>query len=499
MADITAEFYLQETTRMEATFELSQGGSKIKVGNQSALDLLIEMNEAKKNLAINLQGKGIDANASEETLGELVSKVPDILSSSDREIVECITTNFNFSNTWNNANDLSSAKIKGYYFYHYKNNANLKYFKISDIEQRISDNTNTDISSMITSVNCGTSMYIGKILHSPDYSKIYVVAGTGSSNQIRQFDVTWDGDTITNVVFNSNINIAGSSTVNTASLDSTGKKLIFLRNGDDKKCVWMYNFETGVTSEVTGTRVYFNSVSNFYYRFFISYVGDNEFVVCGVINDRYVQAVHFSLNGTEATLIANNIGSYQITNTSFASDLLSSKARVVEYEEGKYKILIPLEPYTTSKNALKLATYDTYTKSLIEYRTNIRTIGFNSNTSNLNNPNPIDIVYDATLQRYVAISGVDFFVFDKSLNLLNSFNVNCVNTNNYVIGAFFAGNGRLMSIFYYNDGKVMKFPFWYGKKTMMRRTVSIDGTSKNFYYAPSLPIQQSEIEEGWFD
>ena len=97
------------------------------------------------------------------------------------------------------------------------------------------------------------------------------------------------------------------------------------------------------------------------------------------------------------------------------------------------------------------------------------------------------------------ISGVDFFIFDNKCNLINSFNVNCVNTTNYISGAFFAGNGRLLSVYYYNDGQAMKFPYWINKKTIIKKTVSINEEQKDFYYAPSLPIQQSEIEDGYFD
>ena len=357
---------------------------QISLGNESALDLLIERNTAKSDLATNLQGKGINADASTETLNELVNKVPNIQSSSDREVVECITTNFDCNIGWNNSNDLTVAKIKGYYFYYYKNNSNLKYFKISDVEQSLNDNSNTNISSFITTINTGNNMFTGKILYTSDYTKLYVICGSGG-RQIRYFDIVWDGDTITSVTFNSDISLDGSKLVYTASLDSTNKKLLYTKS--DSKSVWLYDFDTSTSTEISGTSSVFSGTGSSYpyFRYDINYVGDNEFVVCGATESRYATVVHFSLNGTAATLIENITGQYQITNTSFTSDAIWGKIKIVQYETGKYKVLIPLEPYTTSKNALKLATYDTYTKVLTEYTKNIRTVGFNSNFYNFNN------------------------------------------------------------------------------------------------------------------
>lgn len=68
---------------------------QISLGNESAIDLIVSQNKAKVELAENLQGLGVSANASTDTLEELAYKVSTVSADDVRQKPKAIALNVN--------------------------------------------------------------------------------------------------------------------------------------------------------------------------------------------------------------------------------------------------------------------------------------------------------------------------------------------------------------------------------------------------------------------
>ena len=469
--------------------------NQINLGNESAVDLLIERNVAKQDLATNLQGKGVSADASTETLGQLVNKVPNILSASNEELIECITTDLTANNiTWDN-NNMSFARINGYLFFTKIGDWRLSCIKISEIEQAMPYDQQTNVANIITSANnTYASIYPGNIFSSPDFTKIYVF---GNYSGFWLFDAVWDGDTITSLTYNTFVNLTGNKIINAGDINSTGDKIIYIKDGSNS--IWLYDLVNETNTEIFNTDILqHDAFEKLYSCSSIKWVGNNEIVFAACSKSRYVKVLHFSIDGTIATLIANKNGQIQAGNSKFTATYLFNRTTLVEYSSGKYKFIIPLEPYIQSYDALKLAIYDTYTKELIEYNKNIRHLKCFNNISNLNSPCHTDITYNSTYHRWILSVGWDFYIFDDNFELKSAMSTNCLSTGDYLNGSIFISDNSIYSPNSGTFGQAIKVQYWLNKKTITKRTVSINEEQKDFYYTPEI-ITVSDIENGYFD
>ena len=111
----------------------------------------------------------------------------------------------------------------------------------------------------------------------------------------------------------------------------------------------------------------------------------------------------------------------------------------------------------------------------------------------------MDIMYVENLHRYIVCAGMNFFIFDQNWNLLNAVNTNTQTINSSLHGLFFTENSLIAFRFSSSSPEGIKIPYWFGKKTIVKRTKSIDGNSKNFYYTLVENISVQDIEDGYFD
>lgn len=58
---------------------------QINIGNETAIDLLVTQNKSKAELATNLQGLGVSADANTDTLEELAYKVSTVSADNARQ------------------------------------------------------------------------------------------------------------------------------------------------------------------------------------------------------------------------------------------------------------------------------------------------------------------------------------------------------------------------------------------------------------------------------
>ena len=460
--------------------------NQLNVGDESAIDLLIERNTAKKDLAVNLSGKGITANASTETLNELVQKVANISSDSSKEYVESITTNITYGsaykpNKWR-------LRIKDYIFFVKNGDPKLYYAKISDIEQGLaSNNTSGSVSTLFTSVSAGNNFTNNNDLTTnSDYTKLYVVS---TNANVAYFDIVWDGDTITSVTFNSTINF-----------DSQGEWSIS-SNSDASKILYA-NAENKVKLYASGsaTSLFTLSISGIFNSCFVRFVGDNQFVV-GYVSSSILYVLLYSLEGTTATLVSTS----QIACSNFMSTSFYRSVAIIEYATGKYKVIMGLRGILGAINTNKLAIYDTDTKTITMYNTNIATSGLYSNDTysmntsqpSYNNPTFIDVTYNSTLERYYIVYGSNFFIFDTSWNLKNSFAANMSGNSNAFTGWLWCANANTI-VAINADLTAIKAPFWLNKKTVIQRTVSINDTTKDIFLTAN-GVTVADIEAGYYD
>ena len=154
---------------------------QINLGNESVIDLVVSQNKAKTELANNLQGLGISANASTDTLEQLAYKVSTVSADDDRQKPKNFSV-FAESNTQNSSWDHFSCgyTIKnGWFLFFFWSDSNLriKRFKLSamnitnyDSEKRLSLGT-----SNVGTLDNGSS---AKFILNDDGSNLYVMQNT---------------------------------------------------------------------------------------------------------------------------------------------------------------------------------------------------------------------------------------------------------------------------------------------------------------------------------
>lgn len=471
--------------------------NQINLGNESAIDLLLEQNTAKANLATNLSGKGITANASTETLNELVNKVANIQSTSDRELVKCITLNrvnaVDFNSYSRDANAAYYLKAKGYLFFIKKGISGLFYIKLSDMLTYITtQNTLTNLTANVVSVSISNiiSPIYAEITANSDFTKIFVsgISDSGTAS-IAYFDVVWNGDDISSVTFNKYLGTGVSKDVYNISSNSDGSKLLYIRY--DTIGVFLYDVANETTTQISGVSFKAQYPHYMSQRVSVRWVGDSEFVTVELYNSSWVLE-HYSLTGSTATSLLESSAVSQGT-LSTEDDNIGQGLKVVEYDTNKYKVFIAGSAVDTDWNYLKLCIYDTYTKTMTSYSTNIGTIGQTVNSNRTTEVYPIDIAHIG--QYYIVSHCVNFLIFDENWNNINNVAKNNVNSNKVLNSVFFAGD-YLVGI--RPDFSAIKLKYWFGKKTITKRTVSVNGTEKEFFYSPE-QVAIADIENGYFD
>lgn len=156
-------------------------GRITNIGDEIAVDLLLQQNQTKVALANNLQGLGVSANANTDTLNELAYKVSTVNADDDRQKPKNISV-FANSNTQESGWDhfpYGYTIKNGWFLFFYSDGSNLriKRFKLSamdvtnyDSEKRLSLGTN----------NVGTldNGSYPKFILNDDGSNLYVMQNT---------------------------------------------------------------------------------------------------------------------------------------------------------------------------------------------------------------------------------------------------------------------------------------------------------------------------------
>ena len=473
---------------MRGNTNANTSGGSGNIGNESALDLLIAQNTAKANLATNLQGKGIEANATTETLNELVNKVPNILTDNSQTFPECLTLNLTVSPLYKYIRR-NVIEVNGYFIFlnvsSTTNVAYLSYIKKSDIENAMIDNTSVSLSSFILNSASLSSQSIAgetQLCLTPDNNKIYLWDTTSTNHHIRAFDINWSGEDITSITEDTNVNIniaIGNYCGNLVYRDS--KLLMSSATG-----IYLYDLTTS-----TKTTLKSATLPRGYYSFIIWYKSD-EFIYGYIENSKLTIEV-YSISGSSATLVDTIYGS--TTSTASNWDDIQNKIKVVGN-----KVFIPMSQNNTY-SGIKLAIYDLNSKTITEY-TNAKTINMSLVSSEMNRYlSKVSVLH--LDNRYIVETRYVFYIFDESFNLINSVNINTdvisansssvSNTPNFST-LFWLGD-KMIS---FDGANVISIPYYYGKKTIIKKVNSINEQTKEMYY-PADEITVADIEAGYYD
>lgn len=463
----------------------TSGGAN--VGNESALDLLIAQNTAKRDLATNLQGKGIEANATTETLNELVNKVPNILTDNSQTFPECLTLNLTITplTTYIRRNVI---EVNGYFIFLNVSSstsiAYLSYIKKSDIENAMIDNTSVSLSSFILNSASLTSQSIynyTQLCLTSDNNKIYLWDTTGTNHHIRAFDINWNGDDIVSITEDTNVDINVAIGTECGNLVYRDSKLLM----SSSTGIYLYDLTTS-----TKTTLKSETLPRGAYSFVIWYQSD-EFIYGYIENSKLTIEV-YSLSGTTITLL-NTIYSSTISIGS-NWDAVYNKIKIIGN-----KVLIPLEQ-STDYAGIKFAIYDISNKTITEYN-NAKTIGL-SLTPSTPNQFQLQINVLSLENRYIVAVGYIFYIFDINWNLINSVNIN----TNVISATASASNTPTFSTLFwlgdkmisFNGTNVISIPYYYGKKTIIKKVNSINEQTKEMYY-PTDELSVADIEAGYYD
>ena len=101
---------------------------QINIGNESALDLVVSQNKAKVELASNLQGLGISANANTDTLEQLAYKVSTVSADDVRQKPKGLAINTSTRN--GDYYNINHYIVKNGWIFS-RNGTSLKYKKLS--------------------------------------------------------------------------------------------------------------------------------------------------------------------------------------------------------------------------------------------------------------------------------------------------------------------------------------------------------------------------------
>lgn len=162
---------------------------QINIGNESALDLLIKQNNAKQELANNLQGLGVNANASTDTLEQLVYDVSTVSVDNNRQIPKSIAINVNSAadeSSYDNLYDGYCIK-NGWFIWLYSDGSSLKLrrFKLSAMNisnyntQKTISQGNTNVGTLDNGSNC-------QFVMNDDGSNVYII----NNNTIKKYAIS---------------------------------------------------------------------------------------------------------------------------------------------------------------------------------------------------------------------------------------------------------------------------------------------------------------------
>lgn len=454
---------------------------QINIGNETALDLLVKQNNAKQELANNLQGLGVDANASTDTLEELAYKVSTVISSNNRQEQESIGI---IPKTSGGSDNEIEFQIKNGWIFvipsHDSNNV-LYYKKLSSFE--LYNYYESISTNMSTKSNMNEEMWRNNPIKFTEDGNYLFVINNGSLNR---WTVTW-GQNYNTVSFSSKITITpqyegNEDNIYNFDISGDGSKLIFQTSSYGTGIIDISSISSSTTVAYTPLQ---NVSSNTDFQWRFTNV-DNE-ILCIVRNSNTDEIEFHRFSVTNNTCTEENRFDIPCNDSSWWT------RGILTYKDANnhYKIIYNNGGYNYDSPSFVI--YDCSTKVFNQY--------FSFNTNGINDSSrsyPINVFIRNN--KYYLIAGMCVLIFDSNWNLLGNtlvkidyegFYSNNIWNTVYWNGDLYAFNGE-----YYEN--VIKYKLFFDKKLVYSRNVTPTGKSQKQLVYSVFPLEE-DILNGYFD
>lgn len=454
---------------------------QINIGNETALDLLVKQNNAKQELANNLNGLGVSANASTDTLEQLAYKVSTVISSNNRQEKESIGTLIPISG---GSEDQIGFQIKNGWIFvipSHDNNDVLYYKKLSSFE--LYNYYESIATTMQTKSNMNDEIWRNNyIKFSEDGNYLFTNNNTG----INRWSVTW-GSNYSTVSFSNKISITPTFEGNEDSIydfdiSGDGSKLIFQTESYGTGIINISSISTSTTVAYTPLQ---NLSSNLEFHWKFTNV-DNE-IMCIARNDgtNKVEMHRFSVTNNTCTeesrfdITCCNSSWWEVGFQIYKD--LNNHYKII-YNNGGYNYDIPA-----------FVIYDCSTKVFTQYFCYI------SEHYSSSRSYPISVFVKNN--KYYLMAGMCILIFDSNWNLLGNTLVKLdyenfspyedIRNSVYWNGDIYAFSGD-----YYDS--VVRYKTYFDKKLVYSRNVTPTGQSEKQLNYSAFPTEQ-QIIDGYYD
>lgn len=465
---------------------------QISLGNESTIDLVVSQNKAKTELASNLQGLGVSANASTDTLEQLAYKVSTVSADDVRQKPKGLA--INTSNRNGDYYSINHYIVKNGWIFS-RNGTSLKYKKLSALKTKVTtydSDTATNLSMSTKSPAVPSRGDIGDggeqtVFFNADGSNMYVM----NTESISKYSV--EGYNTDALTFGTAVTLTPKINTNYITIkwidinDAETKMLVCDTDGN----LVLYDLTGDLTQNLTPI---FSGESSTIWFFTNNSTDDLLRVYMPDGATYYISFWEFSNN-----TIGNQIGS---TIEVIRSASYDWKRGILKFKDSnnKYRIFLS-SGGVNSYNIPSFIMIDCYTRTT----TNIFCKLNNAETEVLGNLLTITLTEVGTY-KYV-LSGMLLAVFDENWNLVGNF-INRIKTDvgQNALQQTLLYDGDIFDFNDNNDSRVIysaiKHKCWLDKLIAYERTATVTDQSDNeitkqLIYYPTLTA--NDLNAGFYD
>lgn len=441
---------------------------QINIGNESAIDLLVSQNKAKTELANNLQGLGVSANASTDTLEQLAYKVSTVSVDSNRQKVKTIAVNTeNHVDFGDTVGGVGYFAIKNnFLFWRYTGGTRyILYKKLSTIQTNINhydgNSVNFLSSGTTTRIDIGTAYdaydtrEYQTFKFNDDGTKLYAM----TNNTIKRFTVSgYDSTTITlsdGITYTPKFNNS-TITIKCFDINQDETKMLVV---DSDGNVGIFDLTSASTTQDLAILTTESEAKSFFLN-----NTDGDIAITKYENDS-VKIDLYSVSGDVLTQIGSTFTISTTISSNFGVGLTKYKVA-----NNQYKIFLHLGGINSDIPGFVMIDGATKTITQIMSKYNI-----NDSTSDTN-PNsdgcfPINVFAIGTY--YYVLAGMNLVVFDSNWNRVGV-TINRINTNTkYMLRYTYIYDGDFYDIGQDSNRLYgMKHKAWFDKLIVYERTIT---------------------------
>lgn len=471
---------------------------QINIGNESAIDLLVSQNKAKTELANNLQGLGVNANANTDTLEQLAYKVSTVSADNVRQKSKAIALNAQDHCSANDNASVGYFVIKNdFIFWRYIGGARyILYKKLSTVKTNIS-NYNSSVnfltSGTSTRIDVGTTYDAEDTRNyqtfkfNDDGTKLYAM----TNNTIKRFTVSgYDSTTITlsdGITYTPKFNNS-TITIKCFDINQDETKMLIV---DSDGNVGIFDLTSASTTQDLAILTTESDAKCFFLN-----NTDGDIAITKYENDS-VKIDLYSVSGDVLTQIGSTVTISTSIYSNFGVGLTKYKVA-----NNQYKIFIHLGGLDTDIPGFVMI--DGATKTIIQIMSKYNVDNLADEGSY--NPNsdgcyPINIFTIGT--NYYVLSGLNLVVFDSNWNRIGNTINRIVNENDkYFFRYTYIYDGDFYDIGQDNNKLYgMKHKAWFDKLIVYERTITRTLNGQTIqdsipYYAQ---LTETDLSNGFYN